>query len=62
MLAGGASQKEVIRPDFNRAIVIDFQGAKIHSDTSFLLLLKVEQRCAILGPMIPPAYQTLPGH
>jgi hypothetical protein len=32
MLANGEGQKEVIRPDFNRAIMIDFQGAKITSD------------------------------
>jgi len=31
MLGCGESQKEVIRPDFNRAIRIDFQGAKITS-------------------------------
>jgi hypothetical protein len=29
MLDSGESQKEVIRPDFNRAIMIDFQGATI---------------------------------
>ena len=29
MLDSGASQKEVIRPDFNRAIMIDFQGARV---------------------------------
>jgi hypothetical protein len=29
MLDSGESRKEVIRPDFNRAIMIDFQGAKI---------------------------------
>jgi trehalose-6-phosphatase len=31
MLDSGESRKEVIRPDFNRAIMIDFQGAKITS-------------------------------
>jgi len=31
----GDSQKEAIRPDFNRAIMIDFQGASISSDTGF---------------------------
>ena len=35
MLDSGESQKEVIRPDFNRAIMIDFQGATISSDTGF---------------------------
>ena len=31
MLDSGESQKEAIRPDFNRTIVIDFQGAQITS-------------------------------
>ena len=35
MLDSGESRKEVIRPDFNRAIMIDFQGAKITSDVGF---------------------------
>jgi hypothetical protein len=34
MLASCESQKEVLRPDFNRAILIDFQGAQISSDTA----------------------------
>ena len=34
----GESKKEVIRPDFNRALKIDFHGAKITSDVGFLLL------------------------
>jgi len=42
MLDSGESQKEVIRPDFNQAIMIDFQGAKISSDVGFLL---VQDRC-----------------
>lgn len=37
MLIKGESRKEVGRPDFNRAIRIDFQGAQIGSDTGFLL-------------------------
>ena len=32
MLANGESRKGVIQPVFNRAIMIDFQGAKITSD------------------------------
>jgi len=31
MLNSGESRKEVIRPDFNRAIMIDFRDAKITS-------------------------------
>jgi len=34
MLLKGASRKEVIRPDFNQTIRIDFQGAQIISDSS----------------------------
>ena len=51
MLASGDSQKEVIRPDFNRAIMIDFQGAKISSDTGFILLREVDERFSIIDPM-----------
>jgi hypothetical protein len=36
MLASGESRKGVIRPDFNRSIMIDFQAAKITSDVGFL--------------------------
>jgi hypothetical protein len=32
MLDSGESRKEVVRPDFNRGIRIDFQGAQITSD------------------------------
>ena len=51
MLDGGKSQREVIRPDFNRAIMIDFQGAKISSDTGFILLREVDERFSIIDPM-----------
>ena len=51
MLANGESQKEVIRPDFNRAIMIDFQGAQISSDTGFILLREVDERFSIIDPM-----------
>jgi hypothetical protein len=44
MLANGEGQKEVIRPDFNRAIMIDFQGAKITSDVGFLLVREIDER------------------
>ena len=47
----GESQKEAIRPDFNRAIMIDFQGAKITSDVSFLLLREIDERFRIIDPM-----------
>jgi hypothetical protein len=51
MLANGESQKEAIRPDFNRAIMIDFQGATISSDTGFILLIEVDERFKIIGPL-----------
>ncbi len=31
--------------------MIDFQGAKITSDTGFLLLREIDERFGILGPM-----------
>ena len=51
MLNSGESQKKVIRPDFNRAILIDFQGAKITSDVGFLLLRKIDDRFKTIAPM-----------
>ena len=36
MAGSGEEQRETIRPEFNPAIMIDFQGAKITSDTGFL--------------------------
>lgn len=51
MLANGESQKEMIRPDFNRAIMIDFQGAQISSDTGFILLREIDERFSIIDPM-----------
>ena len=51
MLGDGGSQKEVLRPDFNRSILVDFQGAKISSDTGFLLLRETDERFNIIGPM-----------
>ena len=51
MLGCGGSQKEVLRPDFNRSIMVDFRGAKISSDTVFLLLREMDERFDIIGPM-----------
>jgi len=51
MLDSGESQKEVIRPDFNRAIMIDFQGAKITSDVGFLLVREIDERFRIIDPI-----------
>ena len=51
MLNNGESQKEAIRPDFNRSIMMDFQGAKITSDVGFLLLREIDERFGIIGLM-----------
>jgi len=51
VLGCGESQREAIRPDFNRAIMIDFQGATISSDTGFILLREVDERFKIIDPM-----------
>jgi len=51
MRAVGDKKKGTIRPDFDRSISIDFQGAKITSDTGFLLNREIDQRFNILsGP------------
>jgi hypothetical protein len=51
MHRSGEEQKETIRPQFDSSIMIDFQGAKITSDTGFLLLREIDERFGILGPM-----------
>jgi hypothetical protein len=51
MLGCGESQKEAIRPDFNRSIMIDFQGAAISSDVGFLLMREIDERFKIIDPM-----------
>jgi hypothetical protein len=51
MLDNGASQKEVLRADFSRSIMIDFQGAKITSNVSFFLVREMDERFDIIGPM-----------
>ena len=37
MAGSGEEERETIRPEFDRSIMIDFQGAKITSDTGFLV-------------------------
>ena len=49
MRAVGDKQRGAIRPEFDRSISIDFQGAKITSDTGFLLMREMDQRFNILG-------------
>ncbi len=40
----GDEQTRTIQPDFHRSISMDFQGAKITSDTGFLLMKDIDQR------------------
>lgn len=51
MVGNGEEGRETIRPEFDRSIMMDFQGAKITSDTGFLLLREIDGRFGILGPM-----------
>jgi len=51
MIVNGESREEVIRPDCNRAIMIDFQGAKITSDGGVLLMREIDDRFRIIDPM-----------
>ncbi len=51
MLGDGGSQKEALRPDFDHSILVDFRGAKISSDTGFLLLREMDERFGVIGPM-----------
>jgi len=52
MRAVGDRQTGTIRPEFDRSISIDFQGAKITSDTGFLVMREVDQRFDILGDVM----------
>ena len=51
MLGCGETQKEAIRPDFNRSIMIDFHGAQITSDVGFLLVREIDDRFKIIDPI-----------
>lgn len=51
VLGCGESKKEAIRPDFNRTIMIDIQGAAIFSDVGFLLMREIDERFKIIAPM-----------
>jgi hypothetical protein len=44
MRAFGDKQTGTIRPDFDRSISIDFQCAKITTDTGFLLMRETDLR------------------
>ncbi len=49
MRAVGDKKTGTIRPDFDRSITIDFQCAKITTDTGFLLMREIDQRFNILS-------------
>jgi hypothetical protein len=49
MLDSGERRKEMMRLDFIRAIMIDFQHAKITSDTGFLLLREIDYLFKIIA-------------
>jgi hypothetical protein len=49
---GGESSREYLRPDFDRSIMMDFQGAKLSSDTGFILMREVDQRHNVIAPMV----------
>ncbi len=51
MAGSGEERRETIRPEFDRSIMIEFQEAKIASDTGFLLLKEIDERFGILSPM-----------
>jgi hypothetical protein len=51
MVASDGEEKETIRPQFDRSIMIDFQGARITSDTGLLLLREIDEGFGILGPI-----------
>jgi len=48
---GGESSREYLRPDFDRSIMMDFQGAKLSSDTGFILMRELDQRHNVIAPM-----------
>jgi hypothetical protein len=47
----GEGKKEVLRPGFDRSIMMDFQGAKLSSDTGFILMRELDQRHNVIAPM-----------
>ena len=47
--AVGDKQTGTVRAEFDRSISIDFQGAKITTDTGFLVMREVDQRFNISG-------------
>jgi hypothetical protein len=51
MVECGEKEREIIRPEFDRSIMIDFQRAKITADMGFMLLRAIDERFRIFGPI-----------
>jgi hypothetical protein len=51
MSTSSESLKEHLKPNFNRSITLDFQGAKLSSDSGFLLLRELDQRHGVIAPI-----------
>jgi hypothetical protein len=51
MSGSGEKERETIRPEFDRSIMIDYQVAKITSDTGFLLLRAIDDRFQVIAPV-----------
>ncbi len=51
MHGNGEAQEHIIRPEFNRSILIDFLGAKITSDAWFLVVREIDERFKVTSPM-----------
>ncbi len=51
MSASGESSNGYLRPDFDRSIMMDFLGAKLSSDTGFILMRELDQRHKVIAPI-----------
>jgi len=51
MFGNGETQDRIIRPEFNRSIVMDFLGAKITFDAGFLALREIDERFKVSAPI-----------
>ena len=61
MRAVGEKKTGTIKPDFNGSISIDIQGAKITSDTGFLVMREIDQRFNILNAAASQIADPRPG-
>ena len=60
MSVNGERKMKAIRPDFNRSIRLDFQGARVSSDTGFLLLREIDERLGFLRVLEKPLKISVP--